>query len=302
MNIIDFFVRFSRVQRRYRYIPNRLLSPLRYLTRIVANKILPIYLDKKKEYTPRLCTEIIVSFTSFPARINNVWQVIETMMRQTYKPKKIYLWLSKEQFPSVEYIPQKLIEQQNEIFEIRFVDGDIRSHKKYYYIAKESPDSLIFLIDDDIYYDTQIIERSYRAHLEHPNCIICNLGSLLTFNADGTRKQFSEWNRKTTNGNYLGLDLMFGSGAGTLFRPNMMHPDLTNIELAKDLTPLADDLWLNAMSRMVNTNRYLLKNGPLLSIMTKNDKKLSTINCDNHKNDEQLANLEIHYGRIFDKL
>ena len=45
--------------------------------------------------------KIIVSLTSFPGRINEVWICIESLMRQTFKPDAIELWLSLKQFPFV---------------------------------------------------------------------------------------------------------------------------------------------------------------------------------------------------------
>lgn len=84
------------------------------------------------------------------------------MLNQTLQPREIILWLSKEQFPTTDSLPESLKSREDDVFKIRMVDGDIRSHKKYYYVVKEYTDDLIFLIDDDIYYPTDIIERSVR--------------------------------------------------------------------------------------------------------------------------------------------
>ena len=43
--------------------------------------------------------EVIVSLTTFPARISTVWITIETIFRQEVMPDRIVLWLAKEQFP-----------------------------------------------------------------------------------------------------------------------------------------------------------------------------------------------------------
>ena len=59
-----------------------------------------------KPYQPKL----IVSLTSFPARINTVHQVIESLLNQTKKADKIILWLAPEQFPNGEKdLPEKLL-------------------------------------------------------------------------------------------------------------------------------------------------------------------------------------------------
>ena len=123
--------------------------------------MLPSYLSKPYIAEYKKKTGIIVSLTSFPARINDVWQVIECLLRQSYQPKHIFLYLSKEQFLSVNDIPIILRNLQSNIFQIKLVDGDIRSHKKYYYVSKEFPNSLVLLVDDDIYYPTDMIETLY---------------------------------------------------------------------------------------------------------------------------------------------
>lgn len=56
--------------------------------------------------TPR----IIVSLTSYPARISVVFQVLERMLVQTLRPDKVILWLAKEQFPNREAdLPDELL-------------------------------------------------------------------------------------------------------------------------------------------------------------------------------------------------
>ena len=40
---------------------------------------------------------VIISLTSFPARLDTLWQCVESLKRQTVRPEKIILYLSKEQ-------------------------------------------------------------------------------------------------------------------------------------------------------------------------------------------------------------
>lgn len=239
----------------------------------------------------------IVSFTSFPARIDNVWQVVECMFRQTVQPAKILLWLSKEQFPTRVSIPESLRERENDIFEIRMVDDDIRSHKKYYYVSKEFPDSLVFLIDDDIYYRPDILERSLKAREQHPGSVICNYGSHIGYNEDGSLKPYNRW--KSAEGYSDADDLFFGSGGGTLLCPSELHPDLIDIEKARQLTPIADDIWLNAMVRLVKRKIVMIKNNLILPIFNKNNTTLSSQNLGLSENDRQLRNVMNVYGNVF---
>ena len=293
MTILNLLVKSYARLNYYPGLPFWALTPFRRVLRFIAKHILPSYLAKPTNHEHKQMTDIIVSFTSFPARIDNVWQVVECMMRQTYMPHKILLWLSKEQFPTPDSIPVSLRQRENDIFQIRMVDGDIRSHKKYYYVSKENPDSLIFLIDDDIYYDTQILERTVKAHEENPEAVICNYGYHVTYDSNNNLKPYNKWTHECYYSN--SSDLFFGSGGGTLFRPSDLHSDLTDIGSAISCCPLADDIWLNTMVRLADRPIIMLRNGIILPIFNANNIELRSQNQDQSKNDQQLQIVNSHY-------
>ena len=93
---------------------------------------------------------LIVSFTSYPARIHAVPQVLESLYAQSMKPDRILLWLAEEQFPKREAdLPPRLIDDiAAGKFELRWCD-DIGSHKKYFYAMLEFPDDIVVIVDDD---------------------------------------------------------------------------------------------------------------------------------------------------------
>ncbi len=294
MNLLDAVVRtYAGLHDRHGHIPVRALTPLRVLMRYGARWLLPRYLARQRRTQVTEKTGVVVSFTSFPVRINIAWQVVECMLRQTFVPRKVILWLSKEQFPTYDDLPSSLRERVGEHFEIRMVEGDLRSHKKYYYVAKEYPDSLVFLVDDDIYYDSHLLERSVKAHQEFPDAVICNYGYHIGYNKDSTLKPYKQWKHEY----YASTDddLFFGSGGGTLFCPSDLYSDLTDIEHAMKLCPIADDVWLNAMAKLAKRRTIMLKNGPVLPIYCPNDVKLATQNLWDSGNDEHLAAVLNYY-------
>src|SRR5699024_12638905 len=59
------------------------------------------------------------------------------LLRQTYPPDKIILWLAKEQFEGRNTLPNNLLDLEKRGLEIVFCDEDLRSHKKYYYAIKK---------------------------------------------------------------------------------------------------------------------------------------------------------------------
>lgn len=293
MNALDFFISLYSLQGNYKYIPSWFLTPFRRLTRKLASIILPRVL-KGKRGKCKANTDIIVSLTSFPARIEEVWQVIECMLRQSYKPAKIYLWLSKEQFPSTDFIPTSLKRLENDVFNIRLVDEDIRSHKKYYYVSKENPNAQIILVDDDIYYPTTMIEDLISAEHKYPNCIICRYGSLIQYSESSKRLPYNHW--ASINNFTIHDSLFFGTGGGTLIKPNLLFKDFLVKDLFLKMTPLADDIWVNAMVRLANVPIVMLKPSLILPIQGKGSNvTLCSENLSAGKNDLQLDRVSLYY-------
>lgn len=291
MNALDFFTKAYGVLHNYPHVPFWVLTPARRLVRGLANWYLPHYLARPRKRQGRIEEGLIVSLTSFPARIRDVWQVVECMLRQTVLPSEIILWLSKDQFPTEESIPQSLRSRVGDMFHIRMVDGDIRSHKKYHYVALENPDDHIFIVDDDIYYPTDIIERSLKAYRSHKReCVVANYGMRIVRDADGDVEPYIEW--PTVTDAAEDSDIFFGSGGGTLLRPSVLYSDLTRIDIALQLTPLADDIWLNTMARLARMPVILLKNHLILPIHYHATPALCDVNNGaENMNDRQIAQI-----------
>ena len=231
----------------------RVYSLLRFVVRLIANIILPIYFfvtRGRKAYrlepTKKTNGRIIVSLTSFPVRTGRLWLVIETILRQTIKPDMIILWLSSKQYGGWDDIPMSLKRLQQRGLTIRFVSEDYRSHKKYYYSLREFPDDHIITIDDDIFYDTHLVERLVLMHKEHPNDVIANKTHCIEYDASGNILPYSKWKQNANEGSNL-----FAVGAGGTFYPaHCLDEMVSDIDLAMKLTPTGDDIWLNAMLRL----------------------------------------------------
>ena len=241
--------------------------------------------------------QIIISLTSFPARINKCHLAVECLLRQSFPNKRVVLWLSKEQFPGEE-VPPKLAKLQDYGLEIRFVEGDLRSHKKYFYIFQEAKDSLVFLADDDIYYPTKIVEKTYNKFIEYGGnkVVVGNYGCRMSHNDDGSLTPYLSWRLCNSAKNEADNNLFFGSGGGTLLRPCNLYKDICRKELFTKLTPTADDIWLNAMARLGGNKIIVLANNYPLSVSIKNDVKLYKVNyTEECGNDAQLKAVNDFY-------
>lgn len=276
-------------------------SALRFIIRLTVNLITPIYYyltkyNKSYSITPSQRKEgrIIITLTSFPVRIGRVWLVIETILRQTKKPDKIILWLSKEQFSSVDLLPKKLLKQRNRGLEIRLIDGDIRSYKKYYYTLQEFPNDYMLIIDDDIFYRSTMIENLCSYSIRYPKSIIAQYTNKIQWVNDKL-DAYASWPtlREETPPNQ---NSFFGSGGGTLFPPYSMDKDALNMDIFLNLAPNADDIWLNVMcklrgTKVTQTNYY----STYLPILYFKNSTLDSKNNGLNQNDQQLLTVREYY-------
>lgn len=235
--------------------------------------------------------QIIVSLTTFPARINKVHLVVECLLRQTYDNLRVILWLSKDQFHD-EILPNSLKRLIKYGLEIRFVEGDIRSHKKYYYAFNEFKDDLVFLVDDDIFYPSWIVEESFNNYIRYGSkkVVIGHWGYKMIYKSESNLKSYNEWSQDFCKDD---PNLFFGSGGGTLIRPSELYEDCCNKDLFLKLAPTADDIWLNAMCRLAGVNVHINLNYQL-PIIIKNNIELRSVNCLENQNDVILTQV-IHY-------
>ena len=122
---------------------------------------------KKSGINPKNPKNIILSLTSHPKRIKTVWITIESLLRQTYQPNKIILYLAKVDFPAGE-LPHTLYEQTKRGLEIKFVE-DYRSATKLIPVLKEYPNHIIVTADDDRVYNNEWLKILIDTHDKYPD-------------------------------------------------------------------------------------------------------------------------------------
>lgn len=270
------------------YIWFKLMSPFRTIVRGLANSALPRFLIRHSE-TQRVSARMLVSFTSYPARINEVWKVIECLKRQTVLPEKIILWVSSDQFKDRTCIPDEILRLEDRLFEVRLVDGDIRSHKKYYYAFQQFPDWTIITCDDDIFYDKDMIKRLVDVSNSYPGCVIANNSAEIIFDKKGDVRPYLNWNRTEKPG--LSKNRCQIGEGGVLYPPHSLDEMVLDMNAFMSVAPLADDLWLNAMARLKNTPVVQSSRWFLPLPVVGDSASLSDINNGENKNDIQLASI-----------
>jgi hypothetical protein len=85
------------------------------------------------------------------------------------------------------------------------------------------------------------------------------------------------------------IDLFFGTGGGTIFTPFVRNELFLDKFSFMKITPYADDVWLNFISKINNTKVLNIPNKlSFLPVVNKSNSNLSEINNDNNMNDAQI--------------
>lgn len=269
-------------------------SGIRFFIKLVLNYVYPVFfLINRRKYILDGSGGVIISLTTFPDRIEKTWLVVECMLRQTIKPDKVVLTLSKLQFESECGLPRRLLEQKERGLEIIWTDDDIRSHKKYYDVMKKYPSSVVVTVDDDFFYESTMLEKLLEFHALCPNCVVCNLAALKIGN------QYSDWENLYFSRVEPTYNIMQYGGSGVLYPPNCLYKDAFDKSVFLNICPLADDIWLNYMAMLNGTKivktdyRYYL-----VPILFKSNQELYKVNVLKNQNDEQLRNLNVKYAEM----
>ena len=132
---------------------------------------------------------IVVSLTSWTKRIQYAKKVVESIMKNTIQPDRVYLNLSKTEFNGID-LPEDLVDYFNsdERLVINWVDGEnIKSMKKIFPILKNlKDDDFIIDGDDDKLFPSDLIESRLndfekygRKHPITSNSSRCGIGDAL---------------------------------------------------------------------------------------------------------------------------
>ncbi len=239
--------------------------------------------------------ELIVTLTAIPSRIENIWITLETIFRQTYKPDRIILWLSNEEFDGVT-LPKSLLELKEKGLEICYCEN-IRSHNKYFHTLVNHPNATIVTIDDDIIYTENMISNLIQMHDQYPNAVCSNMTHLVTFKK-GKLIPYVTWNptyKKILTPTHKLIQL---GVCGVLYPPNVLPPICFDKQLIKQLSFGSDDVWLNTMCLINNipivTNKTF--NKYFLTISGSQKLSLLSVNSFQGRKDKILTAMHEHFG------
>lgn len=246
--------------------------------------------------------KIIVSLTSFPARIPFLHKTVSSLLNQTLQPDIVVLWLAEEQFPNRENdLTKELLELKNYGLTIRWCN-DTRPYKKLVPSLKEFPNDIIITVDDDIYYEKNMVELLYNSYLKAPQYIHCHRCTKIFYKngkikAKGGGKKYYKYPSFANK--------LVGVG-GVLYPPKSLYKDISDENLFMALAPTNDDIWFWLMAVLNDTRIKVIPNNipdPAELDETLEGPCLTQIN--DHGDNlfyKQLENVLNHYNGLEDKI
>ena len=208
--------------------------------------------------------KLIVTYTSFPARINGAHIPAQRMLSNSIAPDKVVLYLAKTQFPNeLEDASEELrnLLQNEPKFEVRFVEKDTRQFKALMSAVRDFPDDYIINIDDDMRYRRDTIFALLSRAAKHPGCIVGNYARLMRLNKNGqimsyfkgsTNKLLSNWfiKEKRFYPQFRYYTIQTG---GVLYPPNSLHKDFIDELVFEEFKPQSGDIYFWIMTIRAGT-------------------------------------------------
>lgn len=247
-------------------------------------------------------TELIVSLTTIPERIQKVHLCLESLLRQSIKPDRLLLWLSEShdiEGPSVNpnALPNSLTKLMKRGLEIHWCE-DVRSYRKLIPTMKLHPRALIVTADDDIFYRKGWLKALYDAYKNEPQVIHCHRAHLMKYDGEGSLLPYRQWKHGASGFDGPSFDLFPTSGGGVLYAPGHLHPEILNEEAYLKLCPMADDVWQKAMSLLngVTCKKVSKNTCRISSLRIPGKRPLGRYNVEEGGNDVQIQAVAKRYG------
>ena len=126
----------------------------------IQNKEKNVFLYKEK---------LILTMTSWKARINNVYKILEILINNSVRPNKVILNLAIEEFPQKNAeLPKNLLDLlKYDNFEIYWVKENTKVFKKLMPTLKRFKKDIIMTVDDDILYPFDLVENTLKEFLKN---------------------------------------------------------------------------------------------------------------------------------------
>ena len=205
--------------------------------------------------TPRN-PRVIVTLTSYPARMYDLHFCLYSLLTQSFKPDKVVLWLGEDKFPEKELdVPKKVLALREFGLEIRWCK-DIRSHTKLLPSLREFPEDILVTVDDDHFYPQNWLQALWDGY-QHSGTITTTYTKKCIIK-QGKPLHYHHWEHIDIGPESCGYhNMLYGYGS-VLYPPHCLHPDVLDAEKALEICPTADDIWFWVHAVRNNSKIYKL--------------------------------------------
>lgn len=228
---------------------------------------------QKIEYYENVVIPIYVSLTSIFKNQDFLLNTLVSILKQSKRPDKIFLYLSEEPYILDSGFENRvitnsqllnLIQNNQEFIEVVWVKNT-GSYRKLLPLLKEKweEDCIIITIDDDSIYDTQLIENLVNDYYKH-NCVISYKGftpSIAANTSRGIRPRWSNFEYEKTEGLESSSLYNFAIGkGGILYKPSFFHKTKDLIfdeEIYLNIADKQDDIWFYFIRVLNNVKCHL---------------------------------------------
>jgi hypothetical protein len=198
-------------------------------------------------------SDVIVSLTSFPARLHGLHLAVESLLRQEAAVARLVLVLCEEEFPD-RRLPWILRRQMRRGMEVLWVARNGRSYDKLIPVRSAHPQAVIVTFDDDKHYRPDALPALLAAAEQHPGAIIGHRGRRLAARHTGWSLTSAPADCSTPP-----EQVVLTGNAGVLYPPGLIDDALlTDIGLAQEVCPTNDDLWFWAVAAAAAAPRVCL--------------------------------------------
>ena len=188
--------------------------------------------------------DFVISLTSYGKRIENTLPfALYSLLTQTITPKKIAVYLARDEWND-EKLPPILKKLQSAGVEFNYCP-DLRSYKKLIPALQQYPNNPIITVDDDFYYNPQLLEWISEAYAKSDRKTVLGHWGCIPQKSDGKYLPYNEW--KECKFATADSPISFFGGAGTCYPPHVFDGEILKSDVFLSLCPTADDIWFWAM-------------------------------------------------------
>ena len=204
----------------------------------------------------------VVSLTSHPERFNTLSQTLNSLLAQRLIAKNIYLNIAQE---DISKLPNSVKNfESNGLIKINPCEN-LGPGKKLIPTLKLEKSLPIIVVDDDLIFDTDLTLKLMIMHHLSPGTIIASRVHKITHTPEGKISAYVKWQKNYSLSNGPSMDLFATSGAGTLYKAEFFHSDVTDEKAYKELSFHTDDLWWFIQSKRIGTKTKRLPSQSILN-------------------------------------